>query len=79
MSCISHNVTVHMDEWISSFSADGRKFATGSGNTEAPAQVLVFDVESGRTLLNTNLTGLGQTLGAYQGLFAVWGLTFDTL
>ena len=79
VACIPRNVTLHMDEWISSFNADGTRFATGSGNTEAPAQVAVFEVETGKLILNTALEGLGQKLLAYQKMFAVWGLTFDTI
>jgi hypothetical protein len=66
-----------MDEWISSFSADHSQFATASGNAEsAEGQLLVADVQSGKTLQNVNLNSLGTKLGAASGLFDVVSCNF---
>jgi hypothetical protein len=71
-ACISHNVTVHMDEWIGSFSPDHSMFATASGDSEAPAQLLVFDVAAGTTVLQSSLAGLAKELDAFENMFEVW-------
>jgi len=77
INCISHNATIDMDEWISSFSLDDSLMATASGDAEAgAAQLLVFDTKSGNSVLNTALTGLAQALGAAEGLFDVWSADF---
>lgn len=77
VSCISPEVVVHMDEWIAAFSDDASLFATASGNSETgEIQLLTFDVQSGATVLNTNLTGLPEKLGAAQGIVLVWGVSF---
>lgn len=76
-ACISHNSTIHMDEWVSSFSLDNSVLATASGNAEGEdAQLLVFDSRSGQTLLNSDLSSLPQALGASQNLIWVWSVDF---
>jgi len=76
-TCIQHNVTVAMDEWISSFSNDDTLFATGSGDAESGSpQLLVFSVATGKAVVNTNLPGLAKALGASMGLFDIWSVDF---
>eukprot|EP01116_Phalansterium_solitarium_P011733 TRINITY_DN2749_c0_g3_i1.p1 TRINITY_DN2749_c0_g3~~TRINITY_DN2749_c0_g3_i1.p1 ORF type:complete len:352 (+),score=147.19 TRINITY_DN2749_c0_g3_i1:124-1179(+) len=74
IACIDRNVTVHMDEWIASFSLDGSMMATGSGDAEAPAQLAVFNTTDASTVLNTDLAGLKQQLKTADGLFFVWSV-----
>jgi len=77
IACIPKNVTIDMDEWISSFSLDGAWMATSSGNAEGDdPQVLVFSTQSGALVLNSTLTGLSKALGADLGLFDVWSADF---
>jgi len=76
-NCIQHNVTVVMDEWISSFSNDDTLFATGSGDAESgEPQLLVFSVSTGKALVNSKLPGLAKALGASMGLFDIWSVDF---
>ena len=78
-SCAQNNVTIQTDEWISSFlpiipNEPGR-FVTSSGNSDGDSsQFLVFDVENGGVMLNTQLKGLGKALGAEMGLIYIWGV-----
>jgi len=75
IACISTDTVVDMDEWISSFSPDLTMMATGSGNAYAgQAQLLVFDTANAKTIINGRLSGLGNALGAYMGLFSVWSV-----
>lgn len=74
IACIPQNVTVQMDEWISSFSLDGLLFATGSGDSEGNAQLLVFHVPTASVLLNTNLDGLAEALGAADNIYDIWSV-----
>jgi len=77
IACISTNVTVQMDEWISSFSLDGTLFATGSGDQETgEGQLLVFNTANGKTVLNTDLSGLKTIFKEADGLFFVWSVDF---
>jgi len=77
IACIEKNVTVHEDEWISSFSLDGTLFATGSGDAETGVpQVLVFKAKTGATLLNTALPGLAAALKTIDGIFMIWSVDF---
>lgn len=77
ISCIPTDVTVQMDEWISSFSLDGTLFATGSGDAETGSgQLLVFHVPSGQLLLNSTLPGLAQELKSADNFFFVWSVDF---
>jgi len=76
VNCIQHNVTVHMDEWITSFSTDDSLLATGSGDAEATAQLLIFETATGKARINSNLTGLAQALHAAEGLFDIWSVDF---
>jgi hypothetical protein len=77
ISCIPRDVTVQMDEWISSFSLDGTLFATGSGDAfSGIGQLLVFHVPSGQVVLNSNLPGLAKQLNTADGLFFVWSVDF---
>jgi len=76
LTCIQHNVTVHMDEWIGAFSRDDSVYATGSGDAEAEAQLLLFDTAKGQAVINTNLAGLAAALGAAEGLFDIWSVNF---
>jgi len=74
--CVSRNTTIHMDEWISSFNADESLFATGSGDTEARAQLLVVNTKTGATVVNSDLSGLGQELKSFSNLFVIWSVDF---
>jgi hypothetical protein len=75
VSCLAHNTTVQMDEWISSFNPDATLFATASGDTEGQsAQIIVANVSTGKVVVNSKLPGLGIELGAFQRLFSVWAL-----
>jgi len=74
VACISQDVVVHMDEWIASFSLDGSMMATGSGDGEAPAQLLVLNTQTGKTILNSDLSGLKQALKSTDGLFFIWSV-----
>jgi len=74
--CVSRNTTIHMDEWISSFNADETLFATGSGDTEARGQLLVFNTATGAAVVNTELSGLGPELKSWMNLFVVWSVDF---
>jgi pyruvate/2-oxoglutarate dehydrogenase complex dihydrolipoamide dehydrogenase (E3) component len=56
VACMDHNVTLHMDEWITSFSADHTLLATGSGNAEtADPQLLVLDTSSGKVIIHISI------------------------
>jgi hypothetical protein len=75
--CITHNATVDEDEWIASFNADDSLLATGSGDAETGIpQLLVFDINTGKAAVNTNLPGLAKALHAAEGLFAIWSVDF---
>jgi hypothetical protein len=65
-----------MDEWIASFSLDGKLFATASGDSEAPSQLLIFDVPSAQLQVNSTLPNLGQMLGSFDSMFVVWSVDF---
>jgi hypothetical protein len=75
IGCIDKDLSIQMDEWISTFSKDEKLFATGSrigGN----AQFLVLDPTSGKTLLNSKLDGLADALGTTLGLYWIWSVDF---
>jgi hypothetical protein len=75
IACISRDVTIQMDEWISSFSKDQSLFATGSrfgGN----AQFLVLNTTNAQTVINSKLEGLDKALGTQLGLYWIWSVDF---
>jgi len=75
IACIPQNVTVHMDEWICSFSLDGKLFATGSGDAETGTpQLLIFDTQTANTVLNSRLDGLAERLKSAENLFVIWSV-----
>jgi hypothetical protein len=77
IACMSKNTTVHMDEWIADFNAEGSLFATGSGDAETGIpQLLVFDPSTGKTVLDSKLSGLAQALGSVDKFVFVWGVDF---
>jgi len=77
LTCLNASVVIDTDEWISAFSPDYSLFATASGNSEGdPAQLLVVDVPTGRTVLNSQLQGLPQAMKADMGLIFIWAVEF---
>jgi len=78
ISCISKDDVVHMNPNMGGFTHDNKLFATASGNPYAGSmQLLVFDVQSGKTVLNTDLKGLPEALGVKMDeapFVDVWGL-----
>ena len=77
IACIQHNATIDEDEWIESFSLDNTLFATGSGDAEAGRmQLLVFDIATGKAVVDTFLPGLAAALKSAEGMVMVWGVSF---
>lgn len=79
IACIPKGVTVDTDPWTGSFSPDGTMYATSSGNSETGVvQLLVFDVQSGKLLLQTSLPGVKQALHVSPDapFVNVWSLSF---
>lgn len=77
IACIQRNETIHMNEWISSFSLDGSLLAQSSGDAEGTkSQLLVFDTATGKTVLETQLQGLPEKLLAFMKLIWVWSVDF---
>jgi outer membrane protein assembly factor BamB len=65
------------DEWVAAFSPRGDLLATGSGNGDGDdPQLVVFNVSSGKTVLNSRLSGLAKALRAAMGLIFVWTVEF---
>ena len=67
ISRIPPSTIVHTTPTTSAFSPDGLHLAQASGSAYTGAlQLLLFDVASGRPLLNTDVPGLKQALGVAQ-------------
>jgi len=77
IACMDRNITLHMDEWITSFSADDTLMATGSGNAEtADPQLLVLDTRTGHAVVNSKLEGLADALKAEFHMIEIWSVDF---
>lgn len=75
--CLDPNLVIDEDQWVADFSTGDRLFATASGNGNGDdPQLLVLNVTSGATVLNSKLSGLAEALGAKMGLIFVWALSF---
>jgi len=78
ISCISKDDVVHFNPNMGGFTHDNTRFATASGNPYTGSmQLLVFDVATGKTVLNSDLKGLPEALGVKMDeapFVAVWGL-----
>jgi len=78
ISCISKSDTVHYNPNMGGFSHDNAYFSTGSGNPYTGSmQLLVFETQTGKTILNSDLKGLPKALGVNLDeapFVAVWGL-----
>eukprot|EP01116_Phalansterium_solitarium_P011732 TRINITY_DN2749_c0_g2_i1.p1 TRINITY_DN2749_c0_g2~~TRINITY_DN2749_c0_g2_i1.p1 ORF type:complete len:368 (+),score=120.92 TRINITY_DN2749_c0_g2_i1:54-1106(+) len=72
IACIRN--VLNANEWIASFSLDGSMMATGSGDSQGPAQLVVFNTTDASTVVNTDLAGLGQQLKGKNGVFYIWSI-----
>lgn len=75
ISCVDPNLIVQEDEWIGSFDSQKKLFATASRFSDT-SQLLVFDVSSGKVLLNSKLSGLAKDLHTKLGLYWIWAVEF---
>ena len=75
LTCIDRNITIEFTEYTA-FNNDGTLFAEAVGNTETTTQVLIIDVNTGMSVVNTDLPGLGRKLPAWLDLYVIWGITF---
>jgi hypothetical protein len=48
--------------------------ATSSGDAEAESQLLIFDTQTAKTILNSDLSNLKRELNSFDGLFFVWSV-----
>jgi len=54
---------------------DGSLFATASGDADTGVpQLLIFNTVTGKTILNSNLTGLTESLNSWEGMMAIWSV-----
>jgi len=75
IACIPTDVTIQMDEWISSFSLDSTLFATGSGDQyTGMSQLLVFDTSNGDLVLNSTLSDLPEQLHSADNFVFIWSV-----
>ena len=79
--CISRDVNVQQKPAMGAFSSDEKFFALSTGNSEGtPLQFLVFDTQSGKAVVNSDLRGLKKALkiSSVAPFIQVWGLSWRT-
>ena len=78
ISCINETTSVHTTPNYGAFDPERKTFVAASGNPETgEMQVVLFDVATGKTLLDTPLTGLKAKLGVSNvaPFVQVWGVS----
>lgn len=79
LACIDQKAaTIHKSPEMSAFSHDGSRFAFATGDSIETGlrQMLVYEPQTGKLLLDSKLEGLPRALGVSPEapFFAVWGL-----
>jgi hypothetical protein len=76
ISCITTKIVIQEAPWISAFSPANDVFVTSSGDGDGDdPQFVTFDVSTGKSIVDTKLSGLAKKLDAKMGLIFVWSVS----
>ena len=79
--CIPKDVVVHEKPAMGAFSPDEKYFALSSGNSEGtPLQFLVFDTQTGKAVVDSDLAGLKKALklSSIAPFVQIWGISWPS-